>query len=316
MSKAVDQIDRLRAEIGYCRDHPYVTVGEVAKRFGVTKKQVVEDLELGFYADLPSRQRCLIDLDYVALENEGVIEVRDVDTLTGPAKLTAQEAASLQLALTLIEDVASDKRGREVASLKAKIAAAARTVVDQVVDIQVATGDKTIRDSLARAIENRERVRLTYDSATTHRQESVAVDPVTMTIVDSVAYLHGFALDRDAWRTYTLSRIVLVEPTGEKAEGHGSPDMDSWGKALLAGEEVVLTLTPWAARVAEAYQSDKPIKRDDGLLEMTIRVANPDWIVRLIARLSDGVVASQPTVYMERARDKAKEALAAYQDIG
>ncbi|MDR0848214.1 MAG: WYL domain-containing protein [Propionibacteriaceae bacterium] len=316
MSKAVDQIERLRAEIRYCCAHPGVSVHEVAERFAVSDKQVVEDLEFGFYADLPGRGGCLIDLDLAGLEDEGVIDLREVDTITGPARLTAQEAASIQLALTLIEDVASDKLRGEVASLKAKIADAASAVVDQVVDIQVTTGDETVREGLARAIQAGDRIALTYDSVRTGRQEQVVVDPVTVEIVDGVAYLRGFALARDAWRTYALSRVRSVESTGEKSQDHGRPDMDSWRHALLAGEEVVLTLTPEAARMAEAYQVDKPTKRDDALVDMTIRVVNPEWIVRLIMRLSPGVAASQPGVYMERAREQAREMLDAYEGIG
>lgn len=311
MSTSLEQVERLLAEIPYAQAHPGITLAALAQEFGITPDQARRDLTLAMMCGLPGQlPGDLIEVDLDELEGEGVVYLSNAGALDRPLRLTAPQAVSLQLALSVIGDVAPRRIARAVAGLRDKIAQASTRAAS--IDVQVLAGEPAIREDLSDAISRGDRVRLTYAGQGGGAVSQPTVDPHRIVVRDGVAYLWAYAVDRRDWRTYRLDRITEVAAAGESAEAHGEPDIDSWAHQLAGGQRAQVHLDAAGAWVAEYHPIDKVVRHRDGTVDITLPIVDPAWFVRLLLRLGGSVLAVKPVEYAEQARTQAAEALAAY----
>lgn len=307
-----DQVRRLLAEVPYLRAHPGVKVSEVATTFGITSRQVLKDLNVLWMCGLPGRlPGDLIDIDMDAVEGEGVIRLSNADYLSRPMRFTADEATSLVMALTAIQELATG----ELAGAAARAAEKLRRVVPQAGDervaIQLASGGSVVRDTVRRAIESKKRLRLEYDNASRGETTHPVVDPAVIEVREGIAYLHAWSITPGAWRIFRVERIAAAEFTGGRAEDHGDPPRDhDW---LDEGTpQVTLDLAPQAQWVVEYYPTVNTRSLSHHVLRATFRVGYPDWITTLLLRLGPGVLRVDPPGVSGEARRRATQALELY----
>ena len=315
MSTSLEQVERLLAEIPYAQAHPGITVAALASEFGISQAQARRDLTLAMMCGLPGQlPGDLIEVDLDELEGDGVVYLSNAGALDRPLRLTATQAVSLQLALSVIGEVAPRRIARAVTGLRDKIAQASSQASSSI-DVQVPAGDPAIRDGLVGAISRGERVTLTYAGHASGAVTHPTVDPFRVFVRDGLAYLSAYAVDRQGWRTYRLDRITQVMAAGESAQSHGQPDLDSWGRELASGEPARLHLTADGAWVAEYHPIDKVVRHRDGTVEITLPIVDPAWFVRLLLRLRSSVLSVKPAQYASQTKAEAADALAAYRTL-
>ena len=76
--------------------------------------------------------------------------------------------------------------------------------------------------------------------------------------------------------------------------------------------EVTLRLDRWARWVADYYPCEKVRELPEGRAEVTLRVADTDWVRRLALRLGGATEVVAPPSLVEEVRAEARAALAAY----
>ncbi len=102
MSAATDRLSRLLALVPWLRAHPGISLTEAAVAFGVTPRQLRDDLDLLFVCGLPGgAPGDLIDLSYSGDQ----ITVVDPQTLDRPLRLSVDEATALIVAARALADV-------------------------------------------------------------------------------------------------------------------------------------------------------------------------------------------------------------------
>lgn len=306
------QVSRLLALVPYLQSHPGARLDDTASLFGVTPGQLRKDLDILYMCGLPGLMPGdMIEVDMEAVDGEGVIHVSNADYLTRPVRLTADEAASLVLALLAVRDMADSTTSVAVDSALAKLQAALGERALDAGTVAVATGTVDVRDRLAAALAAGRRVRLVYDGV--RETTSPLVDPVRVFVRDGVAYLQAFSLERDDWRSYRLERIADVEPQDTPVEERPAPPVTDtpWSFAREGAGEVTLRLARDAAWVAEYYPVRRTRSTGDGLT-VTMGVADPAWLTALLLRLGPGVAAVEPTAAVADARAAAALALERY----
>ncbi len=82
------------ALVPYLQGNDGVPVREVAREFGVTPKQIRDDLRLLMFTGVGEYAGELIDVDLAALEVDDVIHIRDAEFLSRPLRLTADEGVA------------------------------------------------------------------------------------------------------------------------------------------------------------------------------------------------------------------------------
>ena len=221
-----DQVSRLLTLVPYLCSRDWVSVAEVAQDFGVPEKQVLADLEVLVMCGLPGGlPDDLIEIDLDVARSEGLVHLHNAP-LERPLRLRRDEATSLIVAVEAVREVAD-----------AATAAVAQRVLDKLsalvgdagtgVSIDLEAGSSQVRDRLQDAIASGRQMRLTYDGAARRETTQPVVDPVAIEVQDGASYLVAWAIERADWRHYRLDRVAEAEPTGQAAESHGAPPVNT-----------------------------------------------------------------------------------------
>ena len=319
MSGARDQVGRLLALVPYLNARGQTPLADVAAHLGVSEEQVVRDLKVLWYCGLPGLgMGDLIDVDFDALEGEGVVRVSNAEYLSRPLRLGATEAAGLIVALRTLRDAVTDDVRPVVERALAKLEGAAEDGADLAgrVDVrlpehQVATVD--LRRRLARAVDGGRQVELDYwvpaRDETTHR----VVDPIAVVTAEGHDYLDAWCHQAEDRRLFRLDRMVDVRVLDAAALAHPdlAPREMSAGLFTPGPGDLVATLdlAPSARWVAEYYPVRSVEDAADGSLRVVLEVGDPRWLERLVLRLAPDAVLADPPDIAERVRATAHAAL-------
>ena len=303
-----EQVARLLAMVPYLQAHPGIGVAEVAADYGITRRQLLADLNVLWMCGLPGGlPDDLIEIDMDAAESEGVIHLSNADYLSRPMRFTPDEAVALLVALQAVAEMTTGPVREAARSAARKLSEA--TGQQDLVWLSVSTGDERIRETLASAIDRRQRVRLTYDGAARGVTSYPEVDPAEIQMRDSIAYLQAWSLERQDWRTYRLDRIVDVALTGQSADKHGSAPELPEGWFDQSNGEVTLELAASATWGVDYYPAREVQNHPDGSATVRFAVADPAWLGSQLVRLGDQARVRSPEGVGSAAAAAAREAI-------
>ncbi|MFI6576279.1 helix-turn-helix transcriptional regulator [Nocardiopsis sp. NPDC050513] len=321
--RSADQLRRLLMLVPYALGRD-VRVPEVAAHFGLSEKQVVADLSLLWMCGLPGyTPGDLIDVDLDAARETGEIIIGNADTLAQPLRLTADEAASLVVGLSLLEAL-PEAEGLEGGALKrvgeklrAAAGAAVASLADAVqvrveVDEQVAATQRRCAD----ALHSGQRLHLRYLSGYLDQVTERDVDPMGLVVQDGYPFLEGYCHLRGDVRLFRLDRVLELTVLPEAArvpEGVGRRDLSA---GVLQRSErdtlVTLDLDPSARWVTEDYVCESVAELPGGGVRATLRTPAPAWVVRLALALGSSCRVAAPAGVAGEVRAEAARALAHY----
>ena len=319
MSNSAEQVTRLLALVPYLNTHHEVHVEEAARTFGVTPKQLIGDLRVLWFCGLPGLASAEgMDIDFDAIEEgDGRIRLSNADYLSRPTRLGADEASALILALrALAESTAPEGREvieRTLAKLEAATAGAAAEHV--IVPSQAQSASAQVRRDLAGAINAGRQVHLDYYVPTRDESTSRIVDPLELVTREDVAYLDAWCHRAEGRRLFRLDRVHALTVLDSPVEPRDlEPLRLSEGLFDLGPDAtlVSLRLQPPVRWVAEYYPVVASQEGPEDSLEVTLRVSDPRWLVRLMLRLAPYAEVVGPAEEAVRVREAAAAALAAY----
>jgi proteasome accessory factor C len=312
MSGATERLPRLLALVPYLRTHPGQHIAEVAAVFGVTEKQLREDLELLWVTGLPGGSPGdLIDLSFEGDQ----VTLLDPQTLDRPLRLTADEATALLVASRALADVPGlqEREALDRAIAKLEAAAPAPAAIDVALE-----PENEVLTALRAALDAHRRVHLRYMVETRDEVTERDVDPMRLLLRDGRWYFEGWCHRAEAVRLFRLDRVVeaalLEVPAAPPPQAEPRDLEDGLFRPGPSDLRVVLRLTPRARWVADHYPAEEIEELADGELRMTLRTPDPGWLVRLLLQLGDAAGVIEPASVAERVQTTAREALTAYSD--
>ena len=317
MSSA-DRLPRLLALVPYLMSHQGAEVGEVAKLFGVTEKQLIDDLQLVWMCGLPGHTPGdLIDVSW----DGGEILIDNADTIARPLRLAVDEASALIVALRMLADLPGfennrDALARVIAKLERAAAEGAAAVSNQVAVEVDAEPDAlaTVQDALRR----RRRLSLRYYVPGRDEITPREVDPMRVVMADGRAYLEGWCYRAEGMRLFRLDRILGVEvlevPANPPEEAEPMDLAEGVFRPSPTDELVELEVTAAGRWVAEYYPCEQVTELGEGRLRVALRARDQDWVVRLALRLGDTGKVVAPAALARRVAEEARAALALYSD--
>lgn len=299
---AKEQVARLLALVPFLRTRGEVRLDDAARALGIGADQLLRDLRVLLMCGLPGGYPGdLIDVDLDALEDpegDGVIRVSNADYLARPLRLTPTEASALILALRALREASSPDAQPIVDRVLAKLEVAAAEGAAGRVDVGGRTDDQAaLRAALAAAAEAGRQVRLLYYVPTRDEESERVVDPRGVVQSGGFSYLDAWCHSAEAARLFRLDRIHAAEVLDSPVATPNRPPREL-GDWLFRQDQdatrAVLLLAPAAGWVAEYYPVEKVRRRKGGFLEVTMLVADPQWLVRLLLRLSPDVRVLEP----------------------
>ncbi|WP_148572396.1 helix-turn-helix transcriptional regulator [Nocardioides caldifontis] len=315
------QVNRLLALVPYLQARGEVSVQEAAREFGVTPGTIRRDINVLLFCGLPGLgMGDLIDVDFDALEGEGVIRLSNADFLARPLRLDSTEAAALVVGLRALLEGGREAEREVVARALRKIEEAAGEAagVAAQVDIRVAEDpdEQALGSVLGRAVAGRRQVRLTHRSPTRDEVTVRVVDPIAITTSEGHSYLDAWCHLVEDRRLFRLDRVADAELLDTPVTEHASAEPLDLSEGIYrpSPDDLLarLRVAPQARWVTEYFPVEEVAEEPDGSLLVSLRVGNPAWLVRLALRLGGHAVVVEPEELAEAVRRSAEEALSNY----
>ncbi len=323
------QVNRLLAMVPYLQGRGEVRVEDTAREFGVSPRTVLRDINVLLFCGLPGLgMGDLIDVDFDALEGEGVIRLSNADYLSRPLRLDSTEAAALVVGLrALLEGSAAEERGAvERALAKIEAAAGEAAAVAAQVDVRLAADEEVgvarrrLEEALARGVQ----VRLRHRSPARDEVTVRVVDPIAVSSAGGHHYLDAWCHAVEDRRLFRLDRVASIEVLDTRMAPPVSLEPLDLAEGIFrpSGDDLLATLrlSPRARWVTEYYPVESVLEErggeadaaDEPSLLVRLRVGDPAWLVRLVLRLGGTAELVEPADLADRVRAIAREALAAY----
>lgn len=308
------RLRRILALLPYAIRHPGVGVDELARKFGVAREDLLDDLNLLFMCGLPGYGPG--DLIDVSIDGDHVY-VRMADYFEAPLRLTAVEALSLYAggaALASMPDMAeADALKRGLTKLGRALGAEGDTAID----VQVEAGPPGHISAIRDALEERKQLRIEYFSASTGELSTREVDPWLLYAALGRWYLIAWDHGRDDERMFRVDRIKAVTTLDATAEPPEDLDVTRYSGAFRSDPELAVARMEISPRAARWFEEYYPVRSattgPDGWRAVELEFSNVGWLARLVLSLGDDVRAVEPPEVATAARELARKILTIYE---
>jgi len=310
------RLQRLLALVPYVMSRKVVGLADTAAAFGVTERELVDDLNLLWCVELRSPDPyCPIDLSYEG----GEIEVSQAEQMDRPLRLAVDEASALLVALRMLAEVGAGDEGSALSRTIAKLEAAAGEAgaVSSQVAVQVdKIAEQAVLTQLQDALARRRVVHLSYYVPGRDETTERDVDPMRLLVVDGRTYLEGWCRSAEAVRLFRLDRVLGLQVRDLAADVPAEAEPKDVDEGLYRPSpddlRVEIELAPLGRWVAEYYPCESVDELGDGRLRVRLRTPDSRWVRRLALRLGENGRITRPADLAAQVRSDAAAALAQY----
>lgn len=287
-TSASDRVARLLAIIPWIAAADGPTLDEICERFGVTRRKLLEDLEVLTLVGVPPyTPDTLIE---VTIEGDRVW-LRFAEVFARPLHLTPEQGLALVAAGSASQSLPAGDRQGPLATALGKLADVLGVDPAEAVSVTLGETRPGVLEALRAAATEGHRVRIDYYAYGRDERTTRDVDPHAVFAHDGAWYMRGYChLARDL-RTFRVDRVVdataldvtFPVPVPGGAAGGGTEPV-----ALGADvPRVTIEVAPAARWVIETYPVDEVSDLDDGWLRLRLAVTATPWLERLLVRLGD-----------------------------
>ena len=317
MVTSAERLRRLLALVPYVVSRKVVSLSEAAAAFGMTERELIDDLNLAWCVELRAPEPyCPIDLSYEG----GEITVSQAESIGRPLRLAADEASALLVALRMLAEVPAD--GDAVGRLIAKIEGAAGASAAASSQVLVQVDSQNVRGLAAKvsaALGAGRRLHLRYYVPGRDEATERDVDPMRLLVVEGRTYLEAWCRRAEGVRLFRLDRVldlevldVPAEVPAEAAAEQKDVDAGQLFRPSDSDERVELELAAGARWVAEYWPCESVTELGEGRLRAVLRTPDTRWVRRLVLRLGEDARVLAPAALAGEVRAAAAEALALY----
>jgi proteasome accessory factor C len=314
MVTSAERLRRLLALVPYVVSRKSVGLAETAAAFGMTERELVDDLNLVWCVELKAPDPyCPIDLSYEG----GEIVVSQAESIARPLRLAADEASALLVALRMLAEMPGDRSAlsRLIAKLEAAAGAAAAASAQVAVQIDTPNG-MGLAPQIRAALSDGKRLHLRYYVPGRDEATERDVDPMRLLVVEGRTYLEGWCRLAEGVRLFRLDRVLDLAVLDVPAEVPASAEPVDVDRGLFrpseSDERVELELSAAARWVAEYYPCESVTELGEGRLRVVLRTPDTRWVRRLALRLGEDGRVVAPATLASGIRAEAAAALALY----
>jgi proteasome accessory factor C len=314
MVTSAERLRRLLALVPYVVARRAVGLTETAATFGMTERELIDDLNLVWCVELKSPEPyCPIDLSY----EDGEITISQAESIARPLRLGADEASALLVALRMLAEAGGG--GSAVARLIAKIesAAGASAATSSQVTIQLdRPNERGVTATINTALHAGKRIHLRYYVPGRDEATERDVDPMRLLVVEGRTYLEGWCLLAEGVRLFRVDRVLdvaVLDVSASVPETAEPRDVDAGlFRPSDADVRAEIELAPGARWVVEYYPCESVTELGEGRLRAVLRTPHTAWIRRLALRLGEDARVISPPSLATEVRTAASEALSLY----
>lgn len=302
-----DRLQRLLFLVPYVAKHPGRTVSEVAGAAGISREQLLEELELLTLVGRPPFQPD--DFIDIYVEDERVYVELD-QRLSAPPRLTAAEGVALGAAAATLKPMPDDTLGRALAKLEAALPPAERARAQTLgrsldVSFESPPGLTELSAAIIASIE----VRFDYVTPGRGQHQRRHVQPHELFNHRGHWYLNAHCMTRGDERLFRIDRMRALEVTTM----HFTAPPKTAAKTLPTNSEtqtpVRVRFTPQAGRyIVERFQ-DAAQRLSDGSVEVTVAGDSLRWLTGWVLSFGGEAVVLEPDWAVKAITSAAQAAL-------
>lgn len=316
MNPSTKQVVRMLAMVPYLQSNQGIPLTDLAREFGIRPAQAQRELEIMMLTGRGEFHGDLIDFDLSALEQDGVVHIRDAEFMPRPLRVTRREAAALMVALRTLRQAAAAPEGEIIDSAMATLAEAAGTGTTAAIDVRLPEVDPKVNDAVAAALAHRRQLRMVYATESRDARTERVVDPHRVFTREGHRYLSAWCHTASADRLFRIDRIVEAEeldaPIGHD---HEAPLSDALFEPSPAAPSAVVDLAPEARWLVGQYLMEVLEDLPGGGVRARIHGTDEDWLLRVVLRAAGRMRVVEPAALAERVGQAARSALAAYDGV-
>lgn len=301
------RLRRLLAMVPWLATQDGPSVAEVCQRFGLSRKELQDDLELlTLYVGIPPfTPDQFFDL---SIEGDRVF-ARVTPALDRPLRLTPEEGLALVVAGQTLD---SHDHDGPLARGLAKVAGVLGVQPGEAVDVELGPADPATLAVLRRGVAESRQVRIHHYGGARDEALERVVDPWLVTNQSGAWYVVGYDHTRDDERSFRVDRVLGAELLDSPARPAPPSVTVSAGPGSDA-PRVALELEAGSHWVAETYPVDDVEALGDGRLRVTLRVGGRQWLERLLLSLGPAArVVEGPEDLRDAAAVAARRVLERY----
>ncbi|MET0468317.1 MAG: WYL domain-containing protein [Aeromicrobium sp.] len=314
MNPSLKQVVRMLAMVPYLQSNQGIPLADLAREFKIKPAQAQRELEIMMLTGWGEYHGELIDFDVTALQDEGVVYIRDAEFMARPLRISRSEAAALIVALRTLRQSAAGDQAALIDSALAKLGEAAGTEVDTPVDVLLPEVDPGVQAAVAEALAGKRQLQMVYANETRDEQTERVVDPHRAFTEDGHRYLSAWCHNVEADRLFRVDRIVaatvldapVTTDSGQRAR---LEDLFPQGPHTPS---VLVEIEPGADWLLGQYRMDVVEQRSDGSVRARLFGSDPAWLRRVVMRAGGRMRVVDPGEFSAGVRDAAHSALAAY----
>ncbi|MBT2531324.1 WYL domain-containing protein [Arthrobacter sp. ISL-48] len=310
-----DQLKRMLQLVPFLVHNQGLHIQEVAGRFGITRKELEEDLQILICSGLPGGYPDdLLDIQW---EDDHVYITQDLD-LKRPVRFTVEEACALLTGLETLNGLPEIAEGGALESVTLKLMAAAGEEGLRAATLaapEVGPAESAIVEVVRNAIGARAQLHLVYLSPQRDKVSEREVDPLRLYSLDSTWYFEAYCHSAQGLRNFRLDRVQELHPNGKQASTQLAPGEGFPAKLFTPNDDdttVTVQLTRKGAGLADDYYAERTAELPDGGLAAEIRFGNTAWLPMFVAQHGGAVRILEPAELAESAQQWIEASLARY----
>ncbi len=308
---ARDRLRRVLFLVPYAVRHPGIPVRELARKCGVSEKELLDDLDFLLGVGCPP----FAPDDFLDLYVEGArVYVALHQSFSRPPRFTESEAAALAAAAQALGGEGTD---RALRALRDSVPRDRRESFDELVT-RIYAGSPPAKDSafgrIQRAIGERRALRIRYFTASRGAEAERVVHPYTLAQRFGHWYLYAFDRARDRALTFRLDRIRECLVTEERFEAPSEAELE---RSPLFSEPSGAPIRIRLGRLAAAWALARPGRLR--VLQRTARGgvvvetgAGEEWATRFALSFGGDAEVIAPPAARRHFAEAVRRALARY----
>jgi proteasome accessory factor C len=311
-TSANDRFRRVLAIVPWIAERDGPTIAEICERFGLTRAQLLADLDVVLLVGLhPFTPDEYVD---VIVEDDRVWIHLLPGSFARPLRLTPEQGVALVAAGSTLLNLPGVEPDGPLARGLAKLQSLLGLEGDEALAISVGPAPGQALALLQQAVRDRRQVELDYYTYGSDERKVRTVDPYLVHADQGQWYLTGFCHLAGAERLFRVDRIALARLLDQVFDPPVEPPDPVIFHVRPDDPRVVLDLDHDAAWVIDQYVVDEVSAAPGGRLRVRLAVSAPAWLERLLVRLGPAVavVEADPNLVGVTAAAAAERVLKRY----
>lgn len=303
--KSSERVQGLLLMLPWLVERKRVKIDDMARTFGLDRDTLISDLTMSTFCGMPPYSP--LELIEIYFDDDEIwIEIPRI--FTRPLRLSVEEAFTLKA----VGEAAMSVMGASSSSLASALAKLPDLADEDALVVRQPSDPKLAE--LGDCAASREVVEIGYFTPVSGERTNREIVPMRLWVDGDHWYCDALDFASGEHRLFRLDRIESMARTGRHVDESTLPALpDEPGFNWSAdAADVTLRLAPGAHWVAERYPNRGVKKVSADVIEVTLPVANTDWLGRLLVRAGSDATVVSPKTYATLGADTARRIRSRY----